>query len=38
MATAPEDPSSPGADVQGGAFARLESGAGVAIPSASKKG
>ncbi len=29
MATAPEDPGSPGADVQGGAFARLESGAGL---------
>ncbi len=29
MATAPEDPDSPGADVQGGAFALLESGAGL---------
>lgn len=29
MATAPEDPNAPGADVQGGAFARLESGAGL---------
>ena len=29
MATAPEDPDSPGADVQGGAFAFLESGAGL---------
>ena len=29
MTTAPEDPDAPGADVQGGAFARLESGAGL---------
>ena len=29
MAAAPEDPNAPGADVQGGAFARLESGAGL---------
>ena len=29
MATAPEDPDAPGADVQGGAFALLESGAGL---------
>lgn len=32
MATAPEDPDAPGADVQGGAFAVLESGAGFPPP------
>ena len=32
MATAPEDPDAPGADVQGGAFAVPESGAGLPPP------
>ena len=32
MATAPEDPDAPGADVQGGAFVVLESGAGLPPP------
>lgn len=32
MATAPEDPNAPGADVQGEAFVVLESGAGLPPP------